>query len=335
MEQYQQNDKPIKIVKSQKEIDEFFEFCSNLNNESTLCIDMEFNRDNKNKTHLLGLFQIMVICDHKKYFDPNYEKPIFIINPEKFNKKDKIMFSERILESKSIKILHGSDSMDLPYVSKNWGTSFLNFLKYTIDTRFLCELYNNIQRRMGNNDKIKSCSLIRSLCDFDVINKEECERLKEISSKINYNKIWDIENLTKLQTEYSAMDIFYLYDLFYILANKMKPIDPNKIDPVIIVSQFYRFHIRNHLGYSNVVKKCKIFVSKKINDFDDSIKEHVLGKIIFEGSIVELKNNDIIMIETIKKSTLACISVIKMADHTGDLIKELENETFTPSNIFY
>lgn len=161
-------------------------------------IDFEFNRI-KNERHI-ALCQINFVKGSKMdiflFYPPNIKKEIF----------------KNLLISDCIKILHGSKSLDLPYlfdniISINDRNKFCNNL---IDTRYLCEYYN------ASNNIESKCKIYDLLLNMKVITKTKYNKLMK-NDKLMGN-IWDINidvnNLSKELIKYSVYDVLYLSKLF-------------------------------------------------------------------------------------------------------------------------
>ena len=161
-------------------------------------IDFEFNRV-KNKREI-ALCQIN--------FFKNKKSDIFLFYPPDINKD----IFKNLLLSDCIKILHGSESLDLPYLFNNIITNKDrdNFFHNLIDTRYLCEYYNS-----SNNIEGK-CRIYDLLLNMKVINKDKYDNLMK-NDKLMGN-IWeiniDVKNLSKELIKYSMYDVLFLPQLY-------------------------------------------------------------------------------------------------------------------------
>jgi hypothetical protein len=162
-------------------------------------VDFEFNRV-KNKREI-------ALCQIK--FVKNNKDDIFLFYPPDINKD----IFKNLLLSDCIKILHGSESLDLPYlfdniISINDRDKFFHNL---IDTRYLCEYYNS-----SNNIEGK-CRIYDLLLNMKVINKKKYDDLMK-NDKLMGN-IWDInidiKNMSRELIKYSIYDVLYLPQLYY------------------------------------------------------------------------------------------------------------------------
>jgi hypothetical protein len=352
--------KPIFVVKTYDEQIQFIESCKKLytlsiqNNTSTFCgIDFEFNMNWKIKERYIGSIQIIFIFDNASYHDSDYEKPVYILNPLMLSKNHKILFIKYILCSRVVKIFHGSDSLDYPHIYKDIlkqnKRKFIRFINNSVDTRFMCEFSKHIMVRAGVLDvRSKKCSIYNALLDHNAIDIEMFNKLEKISSKINYNKPWIIENLTEVQIVYSAHDVMHLYDLLEKITHRIKPVKDisdnidRPMDPLSLVNRMYRFHILNRLGICKLSLRCKNmfdkyhFDKKRIESIDQKIMEKYLTTIEYtdnQSNIhkIDLTFDDVLFVDTLRKSTLSCLRV-----YETDMPRDIEtiDKYLTESHIF-
>ena len=241
-------DTHIVLVKTQNDIMNFIKICNGRweelkKNDVYACIDFEFNMNWKLKERYISLMQIMFVGND---YDLNY-KTVYVLNPLKFKTKFREKLIDYVFCSNMIKILHGSDSLDIPHIYRSLFRSnkdrLIKFINYTIDTRFICELIKNIDRRLGK-DVDNRCSIYNALFYNDVIDQTIYDRLEKISSKINYNKNWFVDKLTVNQLEYSINDVLYLFDLLQSMVSKFSG---GEIEIISLVSRTYRFRMLNDI----------------------------------------------------------------------------------------
>lgn len=322
-----EKDKPITVVTDQMTINKFLLDCQNLSlTDNGICgIDFEFDMNWKIKERYISLMQIILISDPKKYKDHQTIKPIYILDPLKQlsdEQMDKLI--EYIFCSNVIKIFHGSDSLDFPHVYKqilrNNKKKFIKFINKSVDTRFLCEISKRIMRRLGIiNITNNKCSLYNALLDHNAINQKLYDALTENASKINYNKKWEIGNLSSEQIKYSSYDVSYLFDLLENITNFiMQEGKPNKL--ISTITRLYRFHILNKFEIIKISSKCKKYIdSKKLTKdelalIDQKIMDHFLMDIVINGKPITIYFEDILSIDTLRKSILYCLRVYLVSD---------------------
>lgn len=142
---------------------------------------------------------------------------IWMVNPKNFSKKMTKILVTYLMQTKSIyKILHGSDSLDIPYMYtemfNNNKDIILKFTKRLIDTRFLCEYFKiNVESL-----NIK-CSIYDALLYFHTISIDEYKTLNDINKSIGpiQNISWNIKKISSHHLKYGLYDVLYLKHLLY------------------------------------------------------------------------------------------------------------------------
>jgi len=343
---------------------------TNPTSHKTFCgIDIEYNMNWKLKKRYIAFVQIIMIFDSDHYLDPSIIKPVYIFDPFKLNTNHLKLFIKYILCSGVIKIFHGSDSLDYPHIFNdilnNNKTHFIKFINTSVDTRFLCELSKRFMSRIekGNIDKPGRCSLYHAMFNNNVIDSDLFERLEEMGSKINYNKLWLVHQLTLEQLIYAAFDVYYLYDLLYELSNRMSSVplpqeivhfkgdktnDPNhnininttlNIDVVSLVNRLYRFHMINRLGLSNVTEQCKKLVQDQSNtntniaNLDQKIMDTKLCTVRYThnntSTDLDTYLEDVLSIDTIRKSIMYVLRAARIDPASvNKLVSESNDDAF-------
>ena len=182
----------------------------NNKNDKYLGIDFEFNQVTKNFKDV-ALMQINL---------ENSEKgDIFIFKPSELNSLNIII--KLLTDINITKILHGSESLDIPYLFNQLLITKENvdkFCKNFYDTKFLCEYYNI------SNNKSESCGIYNLLCNHKIITKKQVEYLENIEKKmgnIQYIQI-DIYKMSDSLLKYALYDVIYLPELLKELLNFSK-----------------------------------------------------------------------------------------------------------------
>jgi hypothetical protein len=154
-----------KSEKTNKLLEEYIKEFISYKGYKVIGVDFEFNRV-KNKREI-ALCQINFI--KKKKMD------IFLFYPPNI-KKDTF---KNLLISDCIKILHGSESLDLPYLFDNIITNdnWDKFCNNLIDTRYLCEYYNS-----SNNIINARCRIYDLLLQMKVISKGQCGQISQLTN---------------------------------------------------------------------------------------------------------------------------------------------------------
>ncbi len=253
----------------EKYISDFINY-NNYNNNKIIGIDFEFNRV-KDKREI-ALCQIN--------FDYNNKSDVFLFYPPNI---DKDIFRKLLTQPKAnnlIKILHGAESLDLPYLYSNILTekdidAFCNNL---FDTRYMCEYYNSINNIDGK------CKIYDLLLSLRVIDKQKYDELMENDKLIG--NIWDVfidvRNLSKEVAKYSAYDVIYLPDLYRAFITSNNNDVYKKIIPDMSCVAF-------NLRYNN-----------KLNEISETLSKYNLNRIDFYNNQMSFNDIYIIIFEWIK-----------------------------------
>lgn len=129
------------------------------------------------------------------------------------------------------KILHGSDSLDIPYMYKvllqNDSKKIVQFTKTLIDTRFLCEYYKLTRDEVSDN----KCSIYdedptrSAVYYFSVVSEQQQNKLTELLQSMppSYDVTWNIHKMPKSQVYYAQYDVIFLkyfyYRMIYVATN--------------------------------------------------------------------------------------------------------------------
>jgi hypothetical protein len=183
-------------------IDRMKSFIKNQNKaKHYIGIDLEFNKVSKESKDI-ALMQINLENDS----DTAY---IFIFKPSELDTNNKKILIELLTNPNIIKILHGSESLDIPYIFNQLLVSKKNidgFCSNFYDTKFLCEYYN-----ITNRIK-KSCSIYSLLEDHNIITHKKVKELEANEKKMgNISEIIiDIHNMNDSILKYALYDVIYL-----------------------------------------------------------------------------------------------------------------------------
>jgi hypothetical protein len=199
----------IYICKENK-LDRFLEkyildYIDNKSGIKIIGIDFEFNR--VNNVRQIALCQIN--------FTINSKSDIFLFYPPNIDIK---IFRKLLISDNIIKILHGSESLDIPYLYDNIiGKEYRrDFCKNFFDTRYMCEYYNATNKVVNGK-----CRIYDLLLQMKVITQTKYDDLMK-NDKMMGN-IWDIFiDVRKLSNElakYSIYDVLYLPQLYKAFPN--------------------------------------------------------------------------------------------------------------------
>ena len=203
----------------------------NIKEKFYLGMDFEFNRVRKTDKDI-ALFQIILEND-------NNDAIIFVFYPPELNDSEIGVLIELITNVHMIKILHGGESLDIPYLFDQVlkDKKLINFFcKNLFDTKYLCE-YAHIEKSF-----IGKCSIYYLLEDNKIItNKKrlDLESIEDITGPMYLIHI-DIHNIDFNIFRYSLYDVLFLPDLLKKFLNK--PLIYTKVIPEIshIIFQYKR-----------------------------------------------------------------------------------------------
>jgi hypothetical protein len=243
-----------------------------------LPLDYEFN------TKKVALMQLNFETEQNDRF-------IFIIYPPQLSKYWYSFLIKKILGNHRIlKILHGSEALDIPYMfndliqNKKYTVKFTNSF---IDTRYICEYYN-----LENNLKERKCKIYDFLLDHQVIDSKKVKELEKNSEAMGpiYDIIIDIKKISPELLKYTLYDVLFLKYLYLKFPK-------NKLYQEII-PEFTRFNILEKRGITNKLSDIVLKINTMNNYF---IKEKNNTKLIdlYNNSKLIGKDYDIENLEKI------------------------------------
>jgi len=213
----------IMVLTDRHKIDAFFNRVRKIigvqNENIQAGLDFEFDYNFKTKTHDMALGQI-ALASTSDTMHTNTQTVIALFDFRLFNPSQKKTFITDILINPTVlKILHGSESLDLPALRlfiKN-DKLFKIFLSQMTDTRFLCEAYNVLRLKYPDNWAgsqyvyDKKCGIYNALYSTRTITKQEFDKLNSI--QVDYRVRWSISKLSNTQITYAAADVMFLRNL--------------------------------------------------------------------------------------------------------------------------
>jgi len=183
----------------------------NLKSKHYIGCDFEFNRVQKTNKDI-ALFQINLENDDNI-------GTIFVFYPPELNKEQESVLIELLTNKYIIKILHGGESLDIPYLfdqvlktTKNIN----NFCENLYDTKYLCE-YAHIEQNIE-----KRCSIYFLLEEYKIITNKKINDLESIEKKMGpiYLIHIDIHKISFDVFRYSLYDVLFLPELIKKFLNK-------------------------------------------------------------------------------------------------------------------
>jgi len=183
----------------------------NPTNKHFIGCDFEFNRVQKNNRDI-ALFQINLENDESI-------GTIFVFYPPELNKLQNSILIDLLTNKYIIKILHGGESLDIPYLFDQvlkTATNIDNFCKNLYDTKYLCE-YAHIEKNIE-----KKCSIYFLLEEYKIVTNEKIKQLEDIENKMGpiYLINIDIHKISNEVFKYSLYDVLFLPELLKKFLNK-------------------------------------------------------------------------------------------------------------------
>ncbi len=250
-------DTPEKISWTSNFFSTFISNAKKAQEKHYLGIDFEFNKVGKGDRDV-ALMQINLESDNTN------EGYIIVLYPPELPKADLEILIELVTEPVIIKILHGAESLDIPYMfnqllkTKNQIDGFCtNFY----DTKFLCDYSHISEKRQGR------CSIYYLLTENHVITQkkfDELENIENITGPIYLIHI-DIHTMSHDVFRYSLYDVLYLPEL--IKKYIVKGIVYDKIIPQITcaINKYKRNIETDFIGLEKIINSLNIHYINQTN----------------------------------------------------------------------
>lgn len=208
---------------------------------------------------------------------------ITMINPNELEPQMLTDYVQLIMCNPAIKkILHGSDSQDIPYIYKQLlhqnNEQIIQFNQSLIDTRFLCEYYKlNLENSSNNRCSIYDIEADRSaIYYFKLISKETQDKLSTVIDQMGppADIVWNIHRMPKAQTYYAQYDVLFLkyfyYQIIYTATTHCQSAIEKKLMMdlyKLILPQLTQFvYLENNL-ITDLTVQCKLEVDNINNYF--------------------------------------------------------------------
>jgi hypothetical protein len=196
----------INVITNKKKEENMINIINHMQNINNIIIgiDFEFNKVSKTDREV-ALMQINIESSDSNGY-------IFILNPNKLDSNTKKIFIEFITRKDIIKVLHGSESLDIPYLFKQFFETkehIDNFCHNLYDTKYYCD-YNNI-----NNKKLNKCGIYDLLYYYKIIDANKIKYFEKLEKKLGplYNITININKLSDNLLKYCYYDVIYLPSL--------------------------------------------------------------------------------------------------------------------------
>jgi hypothetical protein len=206
----------ILVINNKKKIIYFTKKLIEFQNKKNVIIgiDFEFKKVSK-ELREIALIQINIEDDTNIAY-------IFIFDPTNLSKNELNEFINILIKPDIIKILHGGESLDIPYIFDtilNQNDKLIKqFIINLYDTKFLCEYYH-IENKIKNK-----CSIYELLSEFKIIGEKQIKYLEKLENNIGeiYLIDFNIDTLTPNLIEYALYDVIYLPTLLNKFINISK-----------------------------------------------------------------------------------------------------------------
>ena len=214
----------------------------NINEKHYLGIDFEFNKVRKTERDV-ALMQMNLEND-------NNVGTIFVFYPPELSEDYKNVLIKLLTNNYIIKVLHGAESLDIPYLFNQLlieDELIDKFCMNFYDTRFLCDYYH-----INNNIKGR-CSIYYLLLEHKIINEKkfnELEKIEDITGPIYLIHI-DIHKLDYNVFRYSLYDVLYLPELIKKFINMGSPYS----DIIPEITSFINKYKRNPKNNFNEIEQ--------------------------------------------------------------------------------
>jgi hypothetical protein len=252
-------------------------------------LDFEFN-NNK-----IALAQI---C----FFPRNKGKYIWILDPNELDKIQLNRFIDNLLINDSLyKILHGADSLDIPYMFHQIFNSnkenIFKFIRRLIDTRFLCEFF-----KLVVDEKDNKCSIYNALLYFGTIDQTIFNRLEHLNKDMGpiYKIKWNVHTLTSVSIKYALFDVLFLREFLFDILRQSKEKNIKNPKNVAIVPELTRLVYLEKWGFINIIAIIKPFLDNL--NFNNKFNNYLQSNNYLEE--LELDINDLLNINYLKSILL-------------------------------
>ncbi len=266
-----------------------------INKHFYLGIDFEFT----NKKIQLAQLNFEHNCGDKSI--------IMIVNPNELEPVMTRDFINMIMCNKYIKkILHGSDSLDIPYVYEHLlggnDTLVKRFTRSVIDTRFMCEYY----KLSVNGSDERRCSIYdedpqrSAIFFFKVVSEQQQDNLKNLLESMPnaHDREWNIHKMSSSQIKYAQYDVLYLKWFYYKIIHDATLQEPTVSGKKSIIEMYKnvlneitRFVYLERNKYTGLMEQCKLEV--------DPVNNFFIKKLDGAVKMIDIYNKSYVNIDTV------------------------------------
>lgn len=223
-------------------------------------IDFEFNHVSKNKMDV-ALMQLNLENDSNIGH-------IFLLNPGELTENNYNKLINLLIQKDIMKILHGAESLDIPYIFNQLLISkenINNFCYNFYDTKYLCEYYKLDKELETPTTKI-SCGIYNLLVLHNIISEAKLTELENIENMMG--PIWlikiNVYNLQSSLLKYALYDVIFLPELLksFLYLDRKAEIQyyTNVISEITCLIYKYKKNIENqYIHLENIINKMNIY----------------------------------------------------------------------------
>lgn len=290
------NIEQINIIKNL--LNKYITFLDKQSKKQLLGLDFEFNKGT------IAMAQLNL----DKFIIDDYEI-VLLFDPTDKNITD--LFRKVVLHHNLWIILHGAESLDLPYLSKQLvkkNKDMVKLFKNLIDTKYLCEY--TIQDTQGR------CKINYFLQQQNIISKSFLQDMLHNEDKMGpiYLVNVDVSNLSEELLLYSAYDVIFLPELIRTVQ---------KITPFIEIVRLTQINYMMKYNFLKEYDNIKQIIAFTNNSYFSKLPPPNNKLIDIVPPLVEIAQNDILakiklipafkkIIELVEKSYLYPIFINKI-----------------------
>lgn len=278
------------------------------NHHFYLCIDFEFSTKSIRSGQLNKNIRLAQLN-----FEHNValQSIIMIVSPIELDEDVIDDLINLILCNKFIrKILHGSDSLDIPYVYKellqNDPNKIINFTKNLIDTRFICEYYK-LSRDISSDNK---CSIYdedpsrSAVFNFGLISEEQQSNLSKIFDSMGpvADISWNIHKMPESQILYAQYDVLFLKYFYYRVIYVATKDEESELGKMAIIT-LYKHVINEFVRFTYLERNEVTFLMHKCKEECDPINNYYIKNANGIFKMVDIFNSVIPDLETVNPKT--------------------------------
>jgi hypothetical protein len=254
--------------------------------KSVVGLDFEFNE------RKIALCQISIYPKRK-------HKYVFITDPNIMNSEYTSLMIETIFTSNMYRIVHGSDSLDIPYIFEELfmrdSEKIFKFTKSVIDTRFMCEYH-----KIYTTDTNKKCSIYDAMLYFKTITPDKYAELNKINDNMGpiQDVNWNLAKMSSYNVKYAAYDVLFLKEFVYDII-KLSKRDDTLRDNIRYIPYIERFIFLEKYGINTVVSTSKAITdpinnylvkSRSGNKTMISLYNNIVDKMVIPEINIKVKN---------------------------------------------